>query len=93
MTLRLTEHARVRLQQRGIPESVLEWLIAYGSTVHDHRGGELVFFDHRARNRLRRALDAAVLKKIEPKLDTYAVVTGGNNVITVGHRTKRINRH
>lgn len=43
MTIRLTDHAQARLQQRGIPIPVLECLLTYGRKVHDHRGGELVF--------------------------------------------------
>lgn len=93
MTFRLTDHARVRLQQRGIPEPVLECLLAYGRTVHDHRGAELVFFDHQARDRLRRTQGAEAFKKLEPKLDTYVVIAENGVVLTVGHRTKRINRH
>ena len=93
MQFRMTNHARARLQQRGIPEPVLECLLTYGSTVHDHRGGELVFFDHHARDRLRRTQGAELFKKFEPKLDTYAVIAEDGVVLTVGHRTKRINRH
>lgn len=93
MTFRLTDHARVRLQQRGIPEAVLECLLTYGSTVPDRRGGELVFFDHDARDRLRSMQGDNAFKKLEPKLDTYAVIADDGVVVTVGHRTKRIIRH
>lgn len=93
MTIRLTDHAQARLQQRGIPIPVLECLLTYGRKVHDHRGGQLVFFDHHARDRLRRTRGAEVFKKLEPKLDTYAVLTEDGVVLTVGHRTKRINHH
>jgi hypothetical protein len=93
MPFRLTDHARVRLQQRGISEPALQYLLTYGSTVHDHRGGELVFFDHEARDRLRRTQGAEVFKKLGPKLDTYAVIADDGVVLTVGHRTKRINRN
>jgi hypothetical protein len=93
MPFRLTDHARARLQQRGIPKPVLECLLTYGRKINDHRGGELVFFDHDARNRLRRTQGAEVFKMLEPKLDTYAVIGKDGVVLTVGHRTKRINRH
>jgi hypothetical protein len=32
-------------------------------------------------------------KRIESHLDAYAVVADTGEVITVGHRTRRINRH
>ena len=93
MTYQLTEHARTRLQQRGIPAPVLDCLLAYGRKVHDHRGGEIIFFDHQSRAELRRERGEAVFKKLESKLDAYAVLAPDGAVVTVGHRTKRINRH
>jgi hypothetical protein len=92
MSLRLTDHARARLQQRAIPMPILDCLLNYGTKVHDHRGGEIIFFDHQAKNRLRRAYGEYEFKCVERKLDTYAVVGSDGVVLTVGHRTKRINR-
>lgn len=89
----LTNHARARFQQRGISNIVLDCLMHYGRKVHDHRGGEIVFFDHQARERLRRHADPANYNIVEPKLDAYAVIGPDGAVLTVGHRTKRINRH
>jgi hypothetical protein len=34
----LTSHARVRMQQRGIPPAALDVLLEYGREAHDHRG-------------------------------------------------------
>lgn len=93
MTPSLTNHARARLQQRGISSIVLDCLMQYGRKVHDHRGGEIVFFDHQARERLRRQVAPDEYKVVEPKLDAYAVIGPDGAVLTVGHRTKRINRH
>ena len=93
MTIQLTKHARSRLQQRGISEPILDCLLAYGRTVHDHRGSEILFFDHHSRTQLRREKGDAVFKQLESKLGTYAVLAGDGSVVTVGHRTKRINRH
>ena len=91
--LSMTHHAQARLQQRAIPHPVLECLLDYGRKIHDHRGGELVFFDRNARDRLRRDHGDALFKKLETKLDAYAVIDEDGVVLTVGHRTKRINRH
>lgn len=93
MTPSLTNHARTRLQQRGISSIVLDCLMQYGRKVHDHRGGEIVFFDHQARERLRRLADPDQYKVVEPKMNAYAVIGPDGAVLTVGHRTKRINRH
>ena len=91
--LPITHHAQTRLQQRGIPSVVVERLLDFGRQAHDHRGGTIVFFDHRARNTLRRQIASDSFKQIESHLDTYAVLGADGVVVTVGHRTQRINRH
>jgi hypothetical protein len=93
MSMPLTDHARARLQQRGIPESVLESLLDFGREVHDHHGSAIVYFDHRARGLLLRAFGRDTYKRLESHLDAYAVVAGDGSVVTVGHRTRRISRH
>jgi hypothetical protein len=32
----LTEHARIRMQQRGIPQAALDILLDFGREAHDH---------------------------------------------------------
>jgi hypothetical protein len=86
----ISAHARVRMQQRGISESVLERLIEFGEIRHDHRGAEILFFDKAARRRLAARLDARALKAMERQMKAYAVLAGNGDVITVGHRMKRI---
>ncbi len=93
MTAILTNHAQARLQQRGISSHVLDYLLQYGRKVHDHRGGEIIFFDHQARERLRRQSGPTQFKVVESKLDAYAVIGTDGAILTVGRRTKRINRH
>lgn len=93
MLLQITDHARARLQQRGIPLPVLDCLLNFGKKVHDHHGAEILFFDHQARNQIRRTYGEHDFKRLESKLDTYAVIGSDGAVLTVGHRTKRINRH
>ena len=44
----LSEHAKVRMQQRGIPRRVIDWLAAYGA-VDYQRGSELYYFNQRSR--------------------------------------------
>ena len=91
--LHLTDHARSRSQQRAIPEVVLDGLLSYGKAVHDHHGSLIVFFDHRAKNRLRREWGELEFRHYEAKLDAYAVLAPDGSVVTVGHRTRRIPRH
>lgn len=93
MSLQITDHARARLQQRGIPMPVLDCLLTFGKKVHDHHGAEILFFDHQARNQIRRTYGEHDFKRLESKLDTCAVIGSDGVVLTVGQRTKRINRH
>jgi hypothetical protein len=87
----LSDHARVRMQQRGIPGRAVEALLACGRHLYDHRGTRIVYFDAPSRERLRR-LKGADYKAIEPWLDAYAVVGLDGCVKTVGHRYKRLRR-
>lgn len=88
--LPLTVHARAGMRQRAIPPLAVEALLAYGRVEHDHHGGIILFFDKAARWRLERErLDRA----LEHCLDAYAVVAGTGEIITVGHRVRRIRRH
>lgn len=88
-----SEHALVRMQQRGIPPVVLDCLLEYGRSEYDHNGGRIVFFDKAARRKLgcRRVEPASV--DIDKHINTYAVVACDGTVTTVGHRYKRIPRN
>lgn len=88
----LSEHARVRMQQRGIPAEVVECLLDFGRAHHDHHGGRILCLDKTARGRLRRLRGDATYRALDKHLDAYAVLDSTGRVITVGHRYHRI-RH
>jgi hypothetical protein len=90
--LGLTQHAEVRMQQRGITPLILRSLLDYGATTHDHRGATIVYFDKRARSRLLRDSGRAGYRQVEKHLNAYAVVANDGSVVTVGRRNKRIPR-
>jgi len=89
----LTHHAARRLQQRGIPEDVLPLQVQFGAHEYDKRGAKLVYLTHKSRERIRRRVGAEHYSRLEPVLDIYAVVDTDGTVVTVGHRTHRINRN
>ena len=93
MNIALTDHARSRIKQRGIPEFIIEGLLTFGKAAHDHKGSEVIYFDRKARKRLRRLWGEATYRRLETKLDAYAVVGDDGAIITVGHRTRRIIHH
>jgi hypothetical protein len=84
----LTDHARVRMQQRGIPPAALDVLLEYGREAHDHHGCRIVHFDKRSRQRAAKALGTS-FPGIERHLDAYAVLANDDAVVTVGHRCGR----
>ena len=87
----LTQHAQARLRQRGIPPDMLELLLDYGDSVHDHAGAEVLYFTRTARESVRRVRGNGAYKRVASSLNVYAVIANGQ-VITVGHRTHRVNR-
>lgn len=91
--LPMTHHAQARLQQRGIPAQALESLLNYGRQTHDHHGATILYFDHRAREALKRESGGEGYRRMERHLGTYAVLSGDGVVVTVGHRKGRIRRH
>jgi len=89
----LTQHAACRMQQRGIKPETIGILFECGTKEYDHRGAVILYFDKLARQRLRYQYGLDQYKRIEGQLDTYAVLAEDGIIVTVGHRTKRINRH
>jgi hypothetical protein len=88
----LTDHARARMQQRGIRPEVVEALLGFGSVRHLHNHGcEIVFFDKKAKARLARVSPQAA-REAEKLTCTYAIMGSNGVVITVGHRYRRVER-
>lgn len=87
-----SRHAKVRMQQRGVPPLVVHWLRKYGEEQHDHDGGVVRFFSKRSKKHMRRGLGNVPVKRMADYLDAYLVEKGGV-VVTVGHRFKRIVRY
>jgi hypothetical protein len=74
-----TDHARARMQQRGIPAAAIEALLDYGRSKPAGPGCEVRFFDKATR-------------KGERFPRAYAVVGANGAVVTVGHRYRRLRR-
>jgi hypothetical protein len=90
MQTTLTSHARARMQQRGIGPEVLDMLLSYGRETHDHHGATILFMDKAAQKRLAEASRAQ--SEVRRLAGLYAVLSRHGQVITVGHRTRRMNR-
>ncbi len=89
--MKLTNHARVRMQQRAISRQVVDWLAAYGEVDHQ-RGAEVFYFNRKSRQALERDVGRRMLQRNEKALNAYMVCAEGR-IATVGHRYQRIVRH
>ncbi len=88
----LTRHAQAGMRQRGISGEVLDCLLEFGAVCHDHRGGEVLYFDKRARERCRAALAEPDYRRLEGRFNVYAVRASDGALVTVGHRLRRVPR-
>ena len=86
-----TTHAKVRMQQRAIPSSIVNLLLDYGERAPAGHGGEIFYFGKRGRQRVRRSKGPAICRRLEGHWSTYVVVADGQ-VVTCGKRYRRIRR-
>jgi hypothetical protein len=87
--IRFTDHAAVRMQQRGIPPWFLDLLVCHGKTTYDGHGAVLKSVSKSTRRRLQNVLAPKEYAQAERYFDVYAVVTHDNAVVTAAHRTRR----
>ena len=70
---------------------MLNWL-EFGKISHDNRGGEVLYFDKRARQRCLTAMGKEMCRRLDGRFDVYAVRGMDGALLTVGHRRKRMHR-
>ena len=87
----LTNHARIRSQQRGIAPIDIDMLIQFGATEKAHDGAVKHFWDKASRKRLEAYTGRQASKSVAP-MNCYVVVGRSGAVITAAHRTQRIVR-
>jgi hypothetical protein len=78
-------HAAKRLQQRGISNSCISLILAFGSQEHDGQGGVRYLMTTSAMEKVFATLGRT--QQIASLTGQYAVVSSADNtIITVGHR-------
>jgi len=87
----MSQHIAVRMQQRGIPPLVIDWLRQYGDEAFDHRGASLRYFSRNSRRLLKRDVGAIPYRRMSDYLDCYLVEAGGQ-VVTTGRRYQHLSR-
>jgi hypothetical protein len=89
----MTNHARLRIQQRCIPPLVNRWLDEFGDEDYDGHGGIRRFFGRRAIRRMERELGTQVVKHNAKYLRAYKVVSSRDDgLITTGWRHRHLRR-
>jgi hypothetical protein len=88
----LTPHAAARVQQRGIDLCVLDCLIRYGRREHDHHRCEVVVFDEASLARVARHEPHALWRRSVEARSLYAVTNSEGDIVTAGHRFRRVQR-
>jgi len=93
MDVMVSQHAKVRMQQRAISEDMLESLLDFGQVKFNGQGTEILTFPKRVVKHLKKELDHKVFMKIERHLNLYAIMSSDGELITTGYRTKRLKGH
>jgi hypothetical protein len=89
----ISSHASRRIQKRSVPPIVLDWLQDYGSERYDGCGAVIRYFDRAAKARLKQACGHRFVHANKKYLAIYMVEdTGGQSLITIGYRDRRIPR-
>jgi len=78
-----SEHARVRCAQRGIDESLIGMVLAYGRAEFDHQGGRRCFLGQSEKRRIARE-HPDMMRRYGRKLDLVVVMPakGEQTIIT-----------
>lgn len=87
--MKLTKHASVRQQQRGIPPIIIDLLLNYGTIEHAGKDATTHYFDKASRRRVM-AYAGRLSSQIEEYLDYFAIVGNDGQVITVAPRIKKV---
>ena len=87
-----TNHATIRVQQRGIPKKAIDFIIKHGKTVNTH-GDRKSFIPTKKFNSLLKDKEHAItLKKLDKHIKSTAVITTAEGlVITAFKINKRMN--
>lgn len=84
-----SNHAKIRMDQRGVPQLIPDLLILYGDTKYKGCQAKIRFFSKRSRKKMSRDLGACVMSQLARFFNIYLVQdTLTDNIITVVHKKK-----
>jgi hypothetical protein len=88
-------HALETAQQRSIPPLIIHWLcwysvkVIYGSRRRRSNGTIVCYFDKKTLRLIASDVGHVVIRRLSSLMNAYLVIAG-DQIITVGHRYKRI---
>ncbi len=92
MELNRTKHGEQQHQRRATLGLFEDLLLDHGSRVRSH-GADIVFLDKEARRSLSKSVGGKRgMRILERYCNSYLVVADNSQVITTGHRTRRVRR-
>jgi len=86
--MQYSEHAKRRMQQRGIKRDVVEMLLQIGKRSRCAKGAFIIHMNKECRMKIPNGTVSKSKKYLEE--NSIYVIQKGNSILTVGHRYKRI---
>ncbi len=86
---RMTNHALERSQQRCIPPLIIHWLCQYGSRKRNNNGTIICYFDRKSLRLIASDVGHIIIRRLSGLMNAYLIIAG-DQILTVGHRYKRI---
>ena len=91
-SLILTNHAKHRIQQRGITGDVVKFIMDQADKVEHSRGGANAIFV--SRKRIKKLIEKKVVKPaVAEKANGVVLIENSGDVLTVFHKTRSRLRH
>lgn len=87
----ITKHASDRMQQRGIPQLVIDCLVRFGRCEPCGGGASKYYLDKKSRHDID-VYAGQFASHLAEHLDIYVVISSDSSVITTAHRNKRIRK-
>mgnify|MGYP000238793829 CR=1 FL=1 len=82
MNQRKSKHCRVRQQQRGIPNQVIDWLLLYGEERRVPGGASKLFFSKQSLKEMRSELGKTLVSLSSKYWNIALIVSADDKAIT-----------
>ncbi len=86
---RMTDNALEKAQKRCIPPLIIHWLCQYGSRKRNKNGTIVCYFDKKSIRLIASDVGHIIIRRLSSLMNAYLVIAG-DQILTVGHRYKRI---